>query len=402
MTFAEAILRYVPKPLRVSLQRFVSVDRLKMAHFERVRAGLGSGITTYTPNIGLPRVGVLTNRASYHRYHLQACIELHVPCVTIDILAADWWEIAQRERCDAYLCWPDATLNSMAKVVKDRIDLLEQATGRPVVPGSKERWLYEDKQRLAEWLSVHEIAHPTTRVFVSAEAAASYAGSVDLPIVVKTSFGAAASGVTIVRKRAQLRSLVKAAFGRGIVARGHDHRDRQRGMIIFQEYVDIINEWRVLRTGRRYMVRLKERVGDFHSGSGSVTWAQPREGLLDFCHHWTEQYGLEFAAIDVFETRDGRLLVNEVQAVVGPITTENTERGSEHRGWWLPKRDGEDWRFVPGQAYRNAASNERVVALLEATGFAFSLRDGCFVLASADQPLRSTSYEHERKRPESG
>ena len=386
MSFIEAMRKYVPKPIRASLQRLVSLDRHKMAHFERVRSSLGAELESYEPHRGLPRLGVLTNRASYHRYHLQACVELRVPCVTIDIIAPDWWQTVQRERCDAYVCWPDATLTSTAKIVKDRIDLLEQATGRPVVPGKRERWLYEDKQRLAEWLLVEEVDHPRTSVFVTQEAATSFARSVELPVVVKTSFGAAAAGVTIVRKRRQLEELVKAAFGRGIVAQGHDNRDRQRGVIIVQAYVDIVNEWRVLRTSRRYMVRLKERVGDFHSGSGGVTWAEPLAGLLEFCRHVSERHGLEYAAMDVFETRDGRLLVNEIQAVVGPITTKNTDRGNEWRGWWLPAPDGEGWRFVRGQAYRNAAANERVVALLETMGFTFTLHDGCFVLAADTQP----------------
>lgn len=370
----------MPKPVRQALQRFVSLDRLKMEHFARERAQLGAMPAGFRPQQHSPRVGVLTNRAQYHRYHAQACVELGLDFTEIDLLRHDWLQAVQADPCDVYVAWPDATLTSTAKVVKDRLDLMESELGSVVWPERIERWLYEDKQRLAEWLSAVGAPHPRTWVFIDPSEALDFSSRAETPVVVKTSFGAAASGVRVVRDRRRLQSVVREVFGRGVAAGGHDYRDRQRGVLIVQEYVDVAREWRIVRAGARFMSRLKAKVGDYHSGSGLVSWAEPDPSVLDLVEAFTGNHGLRFVAVDVFETADGALLINEVQAVVGPILVANTSRGEAWRGWWLRDASTGEWRFVRGEAYRNAAANERVAGLLESMGHGGSIVDGVLTI----------------------
>ncbi|MBI5446268.1 MAG: hypothetical protein HY900_34270, partial [Deltaproteobacteria bacterium] len=179
------------------------------------------------------------------------------------------------------------------------------------------------------------------------------------------SFGAASSGVQIVRSRAALLRIVRRAFARGVVSGGTDRRDREWGSAILQEYRPDVREWRVVRIGDSFLCRLKERRGDFHSGSGVVGWAKPSEELLDFVQDITDRGGFRSMDVDVFETLDGRLLVNELQTVFGSIREANLDRGAGNRGRWLREEEKNAWRFEPGEYYRNACANERVRDALE-------------------------------------
>lgn len=96
-----------------------------------------------------------------------------------------------------------------------------------------------------------------------------------------------------------------------------------------------------------------------------VGWARPSERLLGFLREITERGAFRSMDIDVFETADGRLLVNELQTVFGSIRGANLDRGAENRGRWRLDEASDDWRFEQGDFYRNARANERVRDVVE-------------------------------------
>lgn len=126
-----------------------------------------------------------------------------------------------------------------------------------------------------------------------------------------------------------------------------------------------MKEWRMVRIGDSFICRLKGRRGDFHSGSGLVTWARPTPALLELAWQVTERGQFRSMDVDVFETRDGRLLVNELHAVFGAIEEKNLQRGTEDMGRWLRTAAGA-WRFEPGFFYDHACANLRVEEVLRA------------------------------------
>jgi hypothetical protein len=156
--------------------------------------------------------------------------------------------------------------------------------------------------------------------------------------------------------------MVRAAFGRGIVPRVWDHRDRQQGSILFQVFVPHDYEWRIVRIGDDYLCRRKNRIGDFASGSGGIEWAKPDEGVLSFAEEITNRGGFTSMGVDLFVESPGgskeRFLVNELQCLVGAKVL----LPSELMGRW--RRDGEAWRFEQGDFYRNACANLRVAHVL--------------------------------------
>lgn len=68
--------------------------------------------------------------------------------------------------------------------------------------------------------------------------------------------------------------------------------------------------------------------------------------------------------VDVFETPDGRLLVNELQAVFGASVAIDQSRVDGKAGRYV-RASGGGWEFQEGDFARNACANGRVLDALE-------------------------------------
>ena len=362
MDWVDLVRKVIPRPVRFALQRIVPASEMKLRYFERrnplsgIERGDGDGLH------GATRVGIFKNRAQYHTNYVAACLEIGVPFEVIDLYGDDWLERTRAAGCNVFLAWPDATSTPAAKVVKDRLHLLATSSNLRIVPNERELWLYEDKIRVADWLRQHAVPHPTTWVFHERAEAESFAADCELPVVTKTAFGAAATGVRILRRRSQVRSTIARAFGSGILANGADLRDREWGRLLFQAHVDIAHEWRMVRIGDAYFGHPKGRRGTFHSGSGRVEWDVPSDRHLDLLHDVTEMGGFRSMAVDVFETSGGVLLVNELQTVFGASTAIDQMRVAGEPGRMVRGPSG--WRFEAGDFARNACANARVLDAL--------------------------------------
>lgn len=359
--------RWIPRPVRYWLQRFVSLDDVKLRW--RARRHPLSGVTegNGAGSAGAPLIGILRNRAQYHVQYVAACQELGLPFRVIDLFASDWLSAVRSSGCNVFFTWPDATQRPMATLFKDRCDLLE-AMGIVVVPSRLERWLYEDKYRQRDWLMANGIAHPRTWIFTDRKSATDFAGNCDLPIVYKTSFGGAATGVSIIRSRSELLACISRAFGKGHITAGHDRRDRDWGRIFLQEYHTVMREWRMVRIGDSYFGHPKGRAGDFHSGSGRVQWDIPNNRLLDLLHEVTEVGKFRSMDVDIFETDQGHYLVNELQTVFGASTSIDQMRADGEPGRMVRSEAG-GWQFEAGDYARNACANARIEDYLQPGGF---------------------------------
>ena len=355
--------QYVPKRVRYAIERFVSLSDLK----HRYAAGLDplAAVTASdVNNYGAPvRAGILRGTGRGHSRYVAACLELGVPFRVIDVLSSDWLTDLKSAECDLFFVWPNPHLTTVAKVMKDRCDLIERHLGYSVTPTSNERWMYEDKARTYDWLRVHDVPHARTWIFYAHTQADEFAASCELPLVFKTAFGAQAAGVRIIRTRRALRQVIARSFGRGFVPGGHDRRDRQWGSVILQEHLAVRKEWRMVRIGDAYFGHPKGRLGEFHSGSGVVEWDPPTPALLELLHGVTELGRFRSMNLDIFETRDGSLLVNEMQTVFGARHSVDQLRVDGVAGRMV--RNGAGWSFEPGDFARNACFNARVLDALE-------------------------------------
>lgn len=354
--------RLIPKRMRYAVQRVVSLSDVKRRY--AVRSDPLAGVQGSDTNTwGSPIMfGIVKNRTLDYTRFVTACMELGVPFRVLDFFASDWLARVEASGCDVLLAWPDASSPISARILKDRLDLLERERGITVVPSAAERWMYEDKVRMADWLRAQAVPHPQTWVFAERAEAETFAATCPLPIVTKTSFGAQATGVRILRNRAAVRSTVARAFGRGLAPDGSDHRDRQREIVLFQEYLDVAHEWRLVRIGDAYFGHPKGLRGEFRSGSGRVEWDVPEARHLDFLHEVTELGSFRSMDVDVFETVSGALLVNELQTVFGASTSVDQLRVDGVAGRMV-RRDGA-WVFEAGDFARNACANARVLDVL--------------------------------------
>ena len=356
--------RYVPRQIRYAVQNFISFDEQKQQW--RKAQNPDSNIRQHSgdPAYSGPKICILENYAQYHVYYIKACLELGIPFCVIDLMQDDWLVQVTESGCEIFLAWPDATQRPRAKIYKDRADLIENQLGFPVVPDSMERWLYEDKFRQRDWMQANKIPHTKSWIFTSRETAFEFSKNCQLPIVFKTSFGAAASGVKIIKTKPQLRKIIKKSFGKGHFANGHDHRDREWGSIFLQEHLPIEKEWRMVRIGQSYFGHPKGKLGEFHSGSGQALWDPPSDELLELLHQITEVGGFRSMDVDIFETLNGEFLVNELQCVFGASTSIDQMKVDGRSGRMVRQKDA-SWVFEAGDFAKNACANERIRTIIQ-------------------------------------
>lgn len=355
-----ALRRWIPRSFRYGVQRQVSLTSLKLWHRERTNPF--SHVRSSTGKVGVSpyRFAIAINQAQYHQSYVKACVEMGCAFDVVDLFADNWIEQLTAHRYDALLVWPDATLRVWASLIKDRVDVASNHLGILCFPTSQELWMYENKVRTADWLRVHGVSHPRTWIFAQKAPCMQFVDSCELPIVFKTSFGASASGVRIVHHRKQLKNLVKEVFASGFVANGMDWRDRQWGLVILQRYLPNVTEWRLVRIGNSFFGHPKGKVGQYHSGSGTVEWDLPTDKHLDFLEQVTDLGGFRSMAVDTFETPDATLWVNELQTVFGARVSVDQTRKDGVAGRFVRENDTGPWRFEEGDFARNACSNERI------------------------------------------
>jgi len=309
-------------------------------------------------------LGILRETRHYHKSYVAACREMRISYKLLDISVSDWMRVVEESGCDAFLVWPSVESTVWKDMCDDRLRIMEEDLGLVLYPTLKETWLYENKRRVRDWLAAHRIDAPRTWVFYDRREAEEFVRGAELPLVLKTNLGASASGVQVLRDRGKALRVVRRALTRGIVPRGRNPRDRQWGSVYLQEYLPNVKEWRMVRIGDSYFGYRKEQVGDFHSGSHAWSWLDPPRPLLEKLREVTEKGGFTSMNVDVFETEDGRLLVNELQTVFGATTPVDQLRVDGKPGRYVVSEQTGEWVFEEGDFSRNACANERIRFLL--------------------------------------
>lgn len=313
-------------------------------------------------------IGIFPDSSYSYAHNVLACSEEKVRYTLIDIEKADWKERVRASGCDAFMATPSQLLTIWKTIYDERLKVLVEEMGIDLTPSYNELWMWESKRRMEYWMDAHDVSRARTLVCHSRDEAMAALDSFSLPLVVKLDLGANGNGVFVVRSRAHAERLITKMFTRGIDLPSMDRRNWQVGYILLQEYVPHDYEYRIVRIGETMMCRRKERVGDYASGSGEILWAEPMPEMLDFVWDLTEMGGFTSMSTDLFVlTEQGRprFLVNELQALVGPIVDET--KTNAHMGRWLRSSDG-TWAFEPGFFYRNACANLRVRMILQRHG----------------------------------
>lgn len=309
-------------------------------------------------------LGIFYDLSHYHRFYIKACIEEKITYRVIKLHSDNWIDLINESGCDAFLAYPTVVNTVWKKMFDDRLHFIVNDLHRIVFPDIESLWLYESKSRLRDFCRIQGIKQPKTYIFYDLQEAKIFAHTTSYPVVLKIDQAAASHGVWILRNRSEGIKMLNRIFKKGILVRRGDPRDRHWGKAIFQEYLHEVEEWRIVRVGDTYFSRLKHKIGDFHSGSGKVSWAKPPVELLSYVRNITDQHSFRSVAIDLFfSSGTNEFWVNEVQALFGEIKKTNLQSGGDNMGKFQ-FIDG-SWVFTPGFYYDNACSNLRVRYVLD-------------------------------------
>lgn len=263
---------------------------------------------------------------------VKSCQELGIDYEIIDIFAADWIQRLKDSDCDGFFC-PSTCQSQEKKTVQDeRYFFVSQVMKRPIYPDFLGLYIHESKRNMATWLELNDIPHASTKVFTNRAEANHYFDTCTFPIIVKANVGAAASKVKVVKSRLKAKYMAWRCFStraqifqigyhytqkiHGVPA--FDLNNPQKDYLLVQEFVpNIVCEWRIIKIGNSYFGHQKLLKNGFASGSGLVGWVKPPVELLDIARHICELGQFPCMDVDIFETRDGKYLVNELQASFG-------------------------------------------------------------------------------------
>ena len=363
---SDRLRRFVPGPVKRVLKRGIPYADYRSEQLLREAERRFGGPVPMESDYDSPypvTLGIFFDSSYTFAFNVAACRDLKVQYKVIDLLRYDWMHRVVESECDAFLATPPTLRKVWREVFEERLWIVTYVLQKRVCPTFDELYLWESKRRMRDWLLAHNVPHPETWVFLTREEAQSFCLEARYPIVCKTDSGAASSGIFVLRDRPSAERMVNQAFSRGILARSADPREREQGIILFQEFIPHNYEWRIVRIGDDFMCRRKVRAGDFASGSGDIGWAAPLPGMLDFAKRVTGTGGFTSMSVDMFENASGRTaepyLVNELQAIIGFREVEITG----HTGRWR-SRDPGHWAFEPGCFHNNACANLRVQMLL--------------------------------------
>lgn len=281
------------------------------------------------------KIGILNSHNKDYLHYVKACESLGVDYKIINFIGKDWLSECENSGCDGFLARPPCDYPERKAMYDERMMFLAEKMNKPVYPGVDECFFYENKRALVNWLEYYKLPHPKTVVLGNRKEAMDFVEKAKYPFVSKSAIGSAASGVLIVKSKLKAKILVNQFFGWGIpgLTRGKTYwhwvkkkwflpalGSEQKHYMIVQDLCDLVWEHRIIRIGNTFL-GYKKVVGKrgFASGSGLAAWGEPPKNALEMVREITDKFGFRSIAIDIFETKNGEFLINEMQALFGSI-----------------------------------------------------------------------------------
>jgi len=295
-----------------------------------------------------------------------ACQKAGLEYLAIDMLRDDWLDLIHTFSPAFCVSRPPGDIQQNKKTFDEKLFFIEHYTSYSVFPCFLESFIYENKASLAWFLEVNNIPHPATFISSTYDESKKFVNSAEYPIVAKTLIGASGSGVKIIETRAEAEVYVQKAFTKGIKRRFGPNRktgspkswmikaakspnyfvkklrqylerdkDIQKGIVLFQEYVEHPYEWRCAKIGDSYFAYKKLKIDNQASGSKIFDYGRPPIEILDFTKNLCEEHNFNFMAVDLF-INDTGMFVNELQTIFG------------HKNPYICKVDGKPGRYISG------------------------------------------------------
>lgn len=308
---------------------------------------------------------------------VNACKDLNVDYEIIDLDSPNWIEKIKTSNCNGFVHSPSCAKQVWKTMFDERLYFINKVMGYPIYPNYTETFIYENKKNMAYWLEINNFPHAKTYVFYNKKTAIEFAKSYDnYPLYFKTNIGSAAIGVKKIKSKNEAISIIKKTFskhhffGHGFTKWVKSKRykisfpftsDRQIDFVLFQEAIDAVVEWRIIKIGNSYFGHQKLNKNGFFSGSGLVGWVDPPKKLLQLIKDVCERGGFDSMDLDIFEDRQGNYFINEMQTIFGSYNKSQMYIND------IPGRykyvDGQ-WIFEEGKFNANGSFNLRIESFL--------------------------------------
>jgi glutathione synthase/RimK-type ligase-like ATP-grasp enzyme len=324
----------------------------------------------------------------------KACEIKGVKYDIISMFSDDWLDLILAKNYDFYLACPPGSRTSIKEMYDEKIYILNKVLLKSVYPNFDEISLHENKKYLAWWLKAQRLPSQETHVFYSSEEAKRFVKNCKLPQVGKKNIGSSGKGVLFFRNKQKLIKYVNKAFKQGVkqysgpnMAMGNfanrfkrilknpsliskrlnvykkNASDIQKDYVILQEYIEHTFEWRIVKIGKFYFGHKKIKQGDKASGSKGIDYTLPSEQLLDFVRIICNKFEFNSMAIDIFETKSGEYLINEMQCIFGHVQDFICAK-NETPGAFVFNNS---WEFIEGNFNSNLSYNLRLDVIIEMT-----------------------------------
>ncbi|MCF8229073.1 MAG: hypothetical protein K9G58_08830 [Bacteroidales bacterium] len=278
------------------------------------------------------KLGILKAFADEYQNYVRACEQLDINYEVIDILYPGWVDQIKNSSCDGFLCHPPNDIMETKAIYDEKLYLINKVLQKPIYPSYESLMIYENKRNLINWLQAKEFPHPESWIFARRKDAKNFFKTADFPMVFKTSIGSAATGVDIIKSRNRAGWIADQVFGRVHPAMAMGRLKfggrlklpmplfgrMQKHYLIVQKFYELKWEWRVFFIENYASGYKKLLKGYYASGSKQKEWEAPPDHVFDFARDiYKSEPWFDSMAIDIFETSEGELLVNELQALFG-------------------------------------------------------------------------------------
>lgn len=312
----------------------------------------------------------------------------------INLTTKNWIDEINTSKADIFLAKPGGLTASFKLLYDERIDIISNELKYKIFPSPLEIKIYENKRYFSYWLKANAIPSPKTHVIYHKDEAFRFAKETEYPIVAKVNIGASGSGVYVLKDKTTAFKYIEDTFngpgswertgpnlekgnlfGRGlnyllkpqkIAGKLKIYKTRsnnlQRDFVIFQEFIQHEFEWRVVRIGDSFFAHKKLKLGEKASGSLMKEYCDPPQRLLSFVKELTDRYKLYSQAIDIFETKNDKYLINEMQCIFGQSDSfQMLVDGKPGRYRYIDNQ----WVFEMGDFAKNECFNLRLLYIYE-------------------------------------
>jgi glutathione synthase/RimK-type ligase-like ATP-grasp enzyme len=153
---------------------------------------------------------------AYNGVHKKISKELKslgVDTIYFNIDNIDWWKNIKKinSSVDAYF-WNSDDKGKYYYQINDRVYLLEQLTGKPVFPNTKQYFFYNNKISQLNFLEYNSLPYPKTFITDNKDKSKAFISKTKYPFVLKDAHSASAMGVYLIKNKSEATKMVNAIF----------------------------------------------------------------------------------------------------------------------------------------------------------------------------------------------